>query len=163
METLLTYLVDNNYCNEGSECITKAIKWWEIGNMVLYTPVALFGLGLTLAYATDYLPFGDGAGLGIAMIIDIAMGFYHSIYTSTGLFITSYMKMSGKNKVFYTTGRLTSEMVIKVAQMAVPLLLSRSGATEMGLQIAQQTGIGLVARAKGKHFLVFNGFEYFRK
>ncbi len=72
-------------------------------------------------------------------------------------------KVSGKNKVFYTTGRLTSEMVIKVAQMAVPLLLSRSGATEMGLQIAQQTGIGLVARAKGKHFLVFNGFEYFLK
>jgi FdhD protein len=72
-------------------------------------------------------------------------------------------QMSGKNKVFYTTGRLTSEMVIKVAQMEIPLLLSRSGATEMGLQIAQQIGIGMVARAKGKHFLVFNGFEQFRQ
>lgn len=70
-------------------------------------------------------------------------------------------QISGKNKVFYTTGRLTSEMVIKVAQMEVPLLLSRSGATEMGLQIAQEIGIGMVARAKGKHFLVFNGFEQF--
>jgi FdhD protein len=71
--------------------------------------------------------------------------------------------MSGQNKVFYTTGRLTSEMVIKVAQMEVPLLLSRSGATEMGLRIAQQIGIGMVARAKGKHFLVFNGCDSFNR
>ena len=69
--------------------------------------------------------------------------------------------VEGKDKTFYTTGRLTSEMVIKVAQMQVPLLLSRSGVTEMGLRIAQQIGIGLVARAKGKHFLVFNGLECF--
>lgn len=69
--------------------------------------------------------------------------------------------VEGKDKIFYTTGRLTSEMVIKVAQMQVPLLLSRSGVTEMGLSIAQQIGIGLVARAKGKHFLVFNGLESF--
>lgn len=69
--------------------------------------------------------------------------------------------ITGKDKVFYTTGRLTSEMVIKVAQMEVPLLLSRSGVTEMGLQIAKQIGIGMVARAKGKHFLVFNGNTYF--
>ncbi|RKZ88765.1 MAG: sulfurtransferase FdhD [Gammaproteobacteria bacterium] len=69
--------------------------------------------------------------------------------------------VEGEGKIFYTTGRLTSEMVIKVAQMQVPLLLSRSGVTEMGLSIAQQIGIGLVARAKGKHFLVFNGLECF--
>lgn len=70
-------------------------------------------------------------------------------------------QISGVDKVFYTTGRLTSEMVIKVAQMGVPLLLSRSGITEMGLQIAKQIGIGMVARAKGQHFLVFNGFGAF--
>jgi FdhD protein len=69
--------------------------------------------------------------------------------------------ISGDNKVFYTTGRLTSEMVIKVAQMEIPLLLSRSGVTEMGLQIAKQIGIGMIARAKGKHFLIFNGSEHF--
>ena len=71
-------------------------------------------------------------------------------------------EISGADKVFYTTGRLTSEMVIKVAQMQVPLLLSRSGITEMGLSIAQKMGIGLVARAKGKHFLVFNGLEQYK-
>ena len=69
--------------------------------------------------------------------------------------------VEGHNKVFYTTGRLTSEMVIKVAQMQVPLLLSRSGVTEMGLSIAKQIGIGMVARAKGRHFLVYNGQEFF--
>jgi len=65
--------------------------------------------------------------------------------------------VQGDNYVFYTTGRLTSEMVIKVAQMKIPLLLSRSGVTEMGLQIAKQIGLGMVARAKGKHFLIYNG------
>jgi len=70
--------------------------------------------------------------------------------------------IKGDGKVFYTTGRLTSEMVIKVAQMQVPLLLSRSGVTEMGLSIAQDIGIGMVARAKGKHFLVYTGLEQFQ-
>lgn len=70
--------------------------------------------------------------------------------------------VSGADKVFYTTGRLTSEMVVKVAQMQVPLLLSRSGVTEMGLRLAEQIGIGMVARAKGKHFLVYNGKENFK-
>jgi len=69
--------------------------------------------------------------------------------------------IDGADKVFYTTGRLTSEMVIKVAQMRVPLLLSRSGVTEMGLRIAKQIGIGMVARAKGRHFLVYNRQDCF--
>jgi FdhD protein len=65
----------------------------------------------------------------------------------------------GQNKIFYTTGRLTSEMVIKVAQMGIPVLLSRSGVTHMGLEIARRVGVTLIARAKGKHFLVYNGVE----
>ncbi len=66
---------------------------------------------------------------------------------------------SGHDKIFYTTGRLTSEMVIKVAQMGVPTLLSRSGITQMGLDIARRVGVTLIARAKGNHFLVYNGAE----
>lgn len=76
--------------------------------------------------------------------------------------IAGYMwlnEVSGKNKIFYTTGRLTSEMVIKVAQMGIPVLLSRSGATQMGLDMAIQSGVTLVSRAKGKHFMVLNGAE----
>ncbi len=67
--------------------------------------------------------------------------------------------VDGKNRVFYTTGRLTSEMVIKVAQMDIPVLLSRSGATQMGLDMAKQAGVTLISRAKGKHFLLLNGAE----
>ena len=67
--------------------------------------------------------------------------------------------IDGEGKLFYTTGRLTSEMVIKVAQMGVPTLLSRSGITHMGLQIARDMGVTLFSRAKGKHFLIYNGSE----
>ena len=61
------------------------------------------------------------------------------------------------NKIFYTTGRLTSEMVIKVSQMNIPYLISRSGITEMGLNVARETGVTLIGRAKGRHFLVYHG------
>lgn len=74
--------------------------------------------------------------------------------------IAGYMWLNdieGSDKIFYTTGRLTSEMVIKVTQMGIPVLLSRSGATEMGLDMARQAGVTLISRAKGKHFLVLNG------
>jgi len=67
--------------------------------------------------------------------------------------------IEGKDKWFYTTGRLTSEMVIKVAQMQVPILLSRSGVTYRGLELAQKIGVVLIARAKGRHFLVYNGAD----
>jgi FdhD protein len=67
--------------------------------------------------------------------------------------------VSGSDKVFYTTGRLTSEMVLKVAQMGIPVLLSRSGVTQMGLEFARKVGVTMIARAKGSHFLVYNGAD----
>ncbi|MBT3549304.1 MAG: formate dehydrogenase accessory sulfurtransferase FdhD [Gammaproteobacteria bacterium] len=67
--------------------------------------------------------------------------------------------ISSNNKIFYTTGRLTSEMVIKVAQMNISYLISRSGITEMGLNIAKETGVTLLGRAKGRHFLAYHGSE----
>ncbi|MDJ0739227.1 MAG: formate dehydrogenase accessory sulfurtransferase FdhD [Gammaproteobacteria bacterium] len=67
--------------------------------------------------------------------------------------------IDGRSKWFYTTGRLTSEMVIKVAQMQVPILLSRSGVTQRGLELARTIGVVLIARAKGRHFLVYNGAD----
>ncbi len=68
---------------------------------------------------------------------------------------------SGHDKIFYTTGRLTSEMVIKCAQMDIPVLLSRSGLTEMGHRIAEQVGITMIGRCQGKHYLLFTGRERF--
>ena len=69
--------------------------------------------------------------------------------------------VSGSDKVFYTTGRLTSEMVIKCAQMQIPFLVSRSGLTQMGYQIAEQVGITMLGRCRGKHYLLFTGAERF--
>jgi len=67
----------------------------------------------------------------------------------------------GDDKIFYTTGRLTSEMVIKCAQMQVPILVSRSGLTRMGWDVARQVGLTMIGRAKGKHYLLFTGQERF--
>jgi FdhD protein len=64
--------------------------------------------------------------------------------------------IDGGDKIFYTTGRLTSEMVIKAAQMGVPFLVSRSGLTQMGYEIARQVGMTMIGRAVNKHFLLFN-------
>jgi FdhD protein len=65
----------------------------------------------------------------------------------------------GDDKIFYTTGRLTSEMVIKGAQMGIPFLLSRSGTTQMGHMVAERLGMALLARCTGKHFLLLCGRE----
>jgi FdhD protein len=67
--------------------------------------------------------------------------------------------ITGADKILYTTGRLTSEIVMKAAQMTIPVLLSRSGLTRMGLELAQDLGITLIARAKGRKFFVYHGEE----
>ena len=72
-------------------------------------------------------------------------------------------RVDGSDKIFYTTGRLTSEMVIKAAQMRIPFLVSRSGLTEMGHRIASQVGITMIGRAVTKHYLLFTGKHRFVK
>ncbi len=62
-------------------------------------------------------------------------------------------------RVFYTTGRLTSEMVIKSAQMGVPVVVSRSGITQMGLDVAQRVGLCAIGRATNRHFLCYASAE----
>jgi FdhD protein len=71
--------------------------------------------------------------------------------------------IDGTDKVFYTTGRLTSEMVIKCAQMRIPFLVSRSGLTHMGHEIAKKVGMTMLGRASGKHYLAFTGRERLRR
>jgi len=68
----------------------------------------------------------------------------------------------GADKIFYTTGRLTSEMVIKAAQMGIPFLVSRSGLTQMGYEIAQKVGMTMIGRATNRHYLLFTGAGRFR-
>ena len=68
-------------------------------------------------------------------------------------------KVSSKAKIFYTTGRLTSEMVIKTVQMQIPIVISRSGFTAWGVDLARQAGLTLIGRAKGKRFVCLSGAE----
>lgn len=70
-------------------------------------------------------------------------------------------QVSGADKIFYTTGRLTSEMVIKSAQMGVPIVVSRSGITQMGHQLANRLGLALFGRATNRHFICYSGFDRF--
>ena len=74
--------------------------------------------------------------------------------------IAGWMRLndvSPAGKLFYTTGRLTSEMVIKCVQMAIPIVISRSGFTALGVQLARQAGLTMGGRAKGKRFLCLSG------
>ena len=101
--------------------------------------------GCALCYGTEILKFVEDVGRhNAADAISGWMWLEHTI---------------GEDKIFYTTGRLTSEMVMKSANMGIPVLLSRSGVTNMGLELARDLGIVMIARAKGKAFLIYNGAE----
>ena len=79
--------------------------------------------------------------------------------------IAGWMHLNGagpEGKLFYTTGRLTSEMVIKCVQMRIPILVSRSGFTAWGVELARQAGLTLVGRAKGRRFLCLAGEDRLR-
>jgi len=69
--------------------------------------------------------------------------------------------VQGADKVFYTTGRLTSEMVMKSAQIGVPIIISRNGVTAMGHEMAMRLGMTLFGRASNRHFICYTGFERF--
>jgi FdhD protein len=71
--------------------------------------------------------------------------------------------VDGSDKIFYTTGRLTSEMVIKAAQMQIPFLVSRSGLTQMGFEVANKVGITMIGRAVNRRYLLFTGRRRFVK
>ena len=85
------------------------------------------------------------------------VGRHNAIDTIAGWMWIEDAAMPTHDKVFYTTGRLTSEMIIKSAQMGVPVVVSRSGITQMGHDVAQQLGLCAIGRATNKHFLCYSG------
>ncbi len=95
---------------------------------------------------------GEGGGELLYFVEDV--GRHNAVDAIAGLMWLD--GVDGGDKIFYTTGRLTSEMVIKAAQMGVPFLVSRSGLTQMGYEIAKQVGMTMIGRAVNKHFLLFN-------
>jgi len=101
---------------------------------------------------------GDGASDILYFVEDV--GRHNAVDAIAGRMWLD--RVEGGDKIFYTTGRLTSEMVIKAAQMGIPFLVSRSGLTQMGYDIAQKVGMTMIGRATGKHFLLFTGSERFR-
>ncbi len=130
------------------------------------SPLRLSTIYSVLAALRDYNEVYKRAGAvhGCALCFDNKIDFFvedvgrHNAVDA----IAGHMWLNGiegDQAIFYTTGRLTSEMVIKVTQMGIPVLLSRSGATQMGLDLAKQAGVTLISRAKGRHFLVLNGAE----
>ena len=79
--------------------------------------------------------------------------------------IAGWMHLNGvspRRKLFFTTGRLTSEMVIKCVQMEIPILVSRNGFTAWGVELARQAGLTLIGRAKGKRFTAVSGLDRLR-
>lgn len=88
------------------------------------------------------------------------VGRHNAIDTIAGwMWLQDAAAMQGGDKVFYTTGRLTSEMVIKSAQMGVPIVVSRSGITQMGHEVAQRVGLCAIGRATNRHFLCYTAPE----
>ncbi len=87
------------------------------------------------------------------------VGRHNAIDTIAGWMWMQAGDMAGGDKVFYTTGRLTSEMVIKSAQMGVPIVVSRSGMTQMGHAVAQQLGLCAIGRATNRRFVCYSGAD----
>jgi len=104
------------------------------------------------------LASNDPAGASILMFVE-DVGRHNAVDAIAGRMWLD--RLDGGDKIFYTTGRLTSEMVIKAAQMGIPFLVSRSGLTQMGYEIAQKVGLTMIGRAMNKHYLLFTGTERF--
>ena len=108
--------------------------------------------GCALFQGQDMLVFVEDVGRHNA--IDTIAGW---MWMQDAAQTTDALRMQGTDKVFYTTGRLTSEMVIKSAQMGVPIVVSRSGITQMGHAVAQQLGLCAIGRATNRHFVCYSG------
>jgi len=158
----LTHKVVTSGCGQGTtfggvwdDLKNKNLKAKEIKQSIIYKV-------LKLLHEKNEIYRQSGAVHGCAIcdennIIDFIedVGRHNAVDAIAGNMWLN--NVESDNKIFYTTGRLTSEMVIKVAQMNIPYLISRSGITEMGLNVARETGVTLIGRAKGRHFLVYHG------
>ena len=163
-ENKLTHKIVTSGCGQGT---TFSGVWDEIKNKKIegdkLKQSSIYKI-LKLLHDKNEIYRQSGAVHGCALcdkekIIDFVedVGRHNAVDAIAGNMWLDDIKST--DKIFYTTGRLTSEMVIKVAQMEIPYLISRSGITEMGLTVAQETGVTLMGRAKGKHFLIYNGSE----
>jgi FdhD protein len=100
--------------------------------------------------------FSTASGESEMLLFVEDVGRHNAIDTIAGwMWMQENLSVANANLIFYTTGRLTSEMVIKSAQMGVPIVVSRSGITQMGHQVAQSVGLCAIGRATHKRFLCY--------
>ena len=156
-------------CGQGTVfgALMDEIDSLKLPENVCITEATFYGLiDSVRRYETVYKQAGAVHGCALARGADILMfvedvGRHNAVDAIAGKMWLD--RIDGADKIFYTTGRLTSEMVIKCAQMGIPILVSRSGLTQMGYEIAQRVGITMLGRATGKHYLLFTGHHRFRK
>ncbi len=151
-------------CGQGTVFSCTLDKLYEkILPTVTLRQSVIYGLLKRISqYNTIYKQAGAVHGCGLCKETEILMfvedvGRHNAADAISGRMWLD--RIPGKDKIFYTTGRLTSEIVMKAAHMKIPVLLSRSGITNMGLEIAQDLGIMIIARAKRTRFFVYNGAE----
>ena len=156
-------------CGQGTVfgALMDEIDSLKLPENVCITEATFYGLiDSVRRYETVYKQAGAVHGCALARDADILMfvedvGRHNAVDAIAGKMWLD--RIDGADKIFYTTGRLTSEMVIKCAQMGIPILVSRSGLTQMGYEIAQRVGITMLGRATGKHYLLFTGHHRFRQ
>ena len=143
-------LPDSKVTQTQLEAITNAIR---LQDSVYKQAGSVHGCALFAA-----LPESPETVEQLIFVEDV--GRHNAIDTIAGwMWLQDSSTVDGKDKVFYTTGRLTSEMVMKSAQMGIPVVVSRSGMTEMGLALAQKLSLCAIGRATNKRFLCFSAPE----
>jgi FdhD protein len=143
-------LPDSKVTQTQLEVITNAIR---LQDSVYKQAGSVHGCALFSA-----LPESPETATQLMFVEDV--GRHNAIDTIAGwMWLQDPASVQGKDKVFYTTGRLTSEMVMKSAQMSIPVVVSRSGMTQMGLALAQKLSLCAIGRATNKRFLCFSAPE----
>ena len=143
-------LPDSTVTQAQLEAITNAIR---LQDSVYKQAGSVHGCALFSA-----LPESPDFAEQLIFVEDV--GRHNAIDTIAGwMWLQDELAVKGTNKVFYTTGRLTSEMVMKSAQMGIPVVVSRSGMTEMGLALAEKLNLCAIGRATNKRFLCFSAPE----
>ena len=131
---------------------------WDVNAVAVTTHAGIDDLERRMSHRTVTTGCGQGTVCALLAFVE-DVGRHNAVDAIAGqMWLQGW---DGADKIFYTTGRLTSEMVIKAAQMQIPFLVSRSGLTQMGYQTAQRVGMTMLGRAVNRHFLLFTGEHRF--
>ena len=148
-------------CGQGSlfNCLMEKVYESPLAGGMIHPPTVFGLLKNLLNFNEIYRKAGSVHGCALCRESDVLVyiediGRHNAADVISGKMLID--GTDGNDKIFFTTGRLTSEIIIKAAIMRIPILLSKSGATSMALELAQELGITLVARAKGNRFLIYN-------